>query len=175
MSEDRGQPAAGGEGLGPAPFDTPPGGYAQGGQAPGWRPAPPDPEVAARYHRLGRRAMWLGGLSLLFSLFFYPLGIVAGILALVLGVRALRAARPYRDRVQGAVPGVVMGCVGLAFSLLVTAFAVLLYNEISTYTKCRDTANTISDETQCKDAFARALEKKLHLKRGSFDGGKLPF
>lgn len=175
MSEDRGQPRVGGEGLGPAPFDTPPAGYPQGGRAPDLRPAPPGPEIAARYHRLGRRALWMGGLSLLLSLFFYPLGIITGIFALAFGVRALRAARPYRDRVPGAVPGLVMGCVGLAFSLLVTAFAVLLYHEISTYTKCRDTANTISDENQCKDAFARGLEKKLHLKPGSFDGSKLPF
>jgi hypothetical protein len=119
--------------------------------------------------------MWLGGLSLLLALFTYPLGIVAGLAALIVGVLALRVARPYRARVPGAVPGVVMGAIGLVCSLLVMALTAVLYNEITAYTRCRDVANTITDENQCKDALARALEKKLHLKPGSVDSRTMPF
>jgi hypothetical protein len=68
-----------------------------------------------------------------------------------------------------------MGAIGLVFSLLVTIISAFLYNEISAYTRCRDAANTITDENQCKDAFARALEKKLHLKPGSVHTRKMPF
>lgn len=118
--------------------------------------------------------MWIGGGSILLGVFFAPVGILAGAAALVFGIMALRITAPYDFKARGAVLGLVLGSVGLTFSLLVTGMTVYLYKEISDYTKCQNTANTISDSNQCKTSFARALEKKMHLRRGSINPGNIP-
>jgi hypothetical protein len=100
------------------------------------------------------------------------LGLIMGIVALYVGIRTLRAARRSRSRAPGAVPGIVLASVTLVLSLMGMAFQALFWNELQTYSKCMSAANTITDENQCKDAFSQALEKRLHLAKGSLGGGK---
>lgn len=120
--------------------------------------------------------MWFGGASLLliFTPLFY-LGLVLGVFALVIGVRAIRAAHRAHISAPGAVPGMVMGAIGTVCSLMLVVLWLFLYQELSDYTNCRAAANTISDQNQCKDAFAQAVEKKMHMPKGSLNGQKLPF
>ncbi|GAA2147935.1 hypothetical protein [Actinomadura napierensis] len=156
MSEQPGRPAHPVE-QGRDPAGPPPG-------APlGPPPGPPPVE------RTGRRALWLGIVALLTSFFFYPLGLVLGVAALVIGIRARRRARTARGAAPGAVPGIVLGSVGLAFSALSVALTVFLWPELSGYQECLGASNTGADKTACKHEFYPKIEKKLDLPAGSMD------
>ncbi|MFB4297951.1 hypothetical protein [Actinomadura sp. NTSP31] len=155
MSEQPGRPAHPVE-QGRDPAGPPPG-------TPLGPPGPPPVE------RTGRRALWLGIVALLTSLFFYPLGLVLGVAALVIGIRARRRARTARGAAPGAVPGIVLGSVGLAFSALSVALTVFLWPELSGYQECLGASNTGADKTACKHEFYPKIEKKLDLPAGSMD------
>ncbi|MWA06321.1 hypothetical protein F8568_039465 [Actinomadura sp. LD22] len=156
MSEQPGRPAHPVE-QGRDPAGPPP------GPAPGPMGPPPGPPPV---ERTGRRALWLGVVALVTSLFFYPLGLVLGVAALVIGIRARRRARTARAVAPGAVPGIVLGSVGLAFSALSVALTVFLWPELSGYQECLGAANTGTDKTACKHEYFPKIEKKLDLPRG---------
>lgn len=143
---------------------------AQPEDRPGGRPAgqPPAGPPQTR-QRTGWRALWLGCIALLTSFFFYPVGLVLGIAALVVGVKARRSARRDGAAAPGAVPGIVLGVVGLAFSLMSVSLTVFLWSELSGYQECLSTANTSLDEESCKDEFYPRIEDKLGLPSGSME------
>ncbi|HEY8481002.1 MAG TPA: DUF4190 domain-containing protein [Spirillospora sp.] len=133
------------------------------GRPAGQPPAGPPPTT----QRTGWRALWLGGIALVTSFFFYPVGLVLGIAALVVGFRARREARRDHAVAPGAVPGIVLGAVGLMFSLMSVSLTVYLWSELSGYQKCLSTSNTSADEQSCKDEFYPRIEEKLGLPAGS--------
>ncbi|MBO2452109.1 DUF456 domain-containing protein [Actinomadura barringtoniae] len=142
---------------------------------PAWRPpsrgdgpTPPRPDDAA-VARLGRRSLWLGLGATVISLFFFPAGLLLGIPALVIGIRARKAAKAGLTAAPGAVPGIVFGTIGLVLALMVLAMTIFIWPEQSDYTKCTDKANTQQDEKACKDAFVRSLEKKFNMPEGKLD------
>lgn len=137
---------------------------------PDGRPAGPPPAgPPPTTQRTGWRALWLGGIALVTSFFFYPVGLVLGIASLVVGVRARRAARQGHGVAPGAVPGMVLGAVGLVFSLMSVSLTVFLWSELSGYQECLSTANTSLDEESCKDEFYPRIEDKLGLPSGSME------
>ncbi|MFA1549045.1 DUF4190 domain-containing protein [Actinomadura chokoriensis] len=136
---------------------------------PDGRPAGEPPAGPSQARQTGLRALWLGGIALLTSLFFYPLGLVLGIAALVVGIKARRQARATRDSVPGAVPGMVMGAIGLATSVLMVAMAVFLRTEFSGYWDCVNAANTNTDQQVCRDEYYPQFEDKLDLPPGWMD------
>ncbi|TDC60237.1 hypothetical protein E1200_30795 [Actinomadura sp. GC306] len=142
---------------------------AQPEDRPDGRPAGQPPAGPRQPQRSGWRALWLGGIALLTSFFFYPLGLVLGIAALVVGVRARRAARASAGSAPGAVPGIVLGSVGLAFSVLSVSLTVFLWSELSGYQNCLGTANTATDEQTCQDEYYPKIEDKLGLPAGSME------
>ncbi|GAA4236984.1 hypothetical protein GCM10022254_47890 [Actinomadura meridiana] len=117
----------------------------------------------------GRRALWLGAIALLTAFFFYPLGLVLGVAALVVGVRAHRTARRAQGSEPGAVPGIVLGAVGLAFSLLFVSVTAYLWTELNGYQKCVAGSNTTADEKACKSEYYPRIEDKLGLPSGYMD------
>lgn len=139
---------------------------------PDGRPAGEPPAGQTEARQGGVRALWLGGIALVTSLFFYPLGLVLGIAALVVGIKARRAARATggaggaRQAVPGAVPGMVMGGIGLAMSLVMVAGAIVLRTEFSGYWDCVNASNTHTDEQACRDEYYPKIEDKLDLPRG---------
>jgi hypothetical protein len=155
---------------------TSPGGEQPGRPEPDFTaPPPPDPDALKRN---GRRALWLGIGAIFLSLFqaiYLPLGLIFSVLAIVFGVRTVRRARRERGVAPGAVAGVVMGSIGLAVSIPVLSVNLFLRTEIEQYGTCRDAANTITDERACKDAFARSLEEKFNLRKGSLSSEDIPF
>ncbi|MDL4776172.1 MULTISPECIES: DUF4190 domain-containing protein [Thermomonosporaceae] len=109
----------------------------------------------------GLRALLLGGLALVFALFFFPAGLILGIAAVVVGIRARRQAKGRRATAPGAAGGIVLGSIGLVvvvFSITVTA---LLWPQMSAYQDCLGAANTVSDEKACKTTYVHELEKKF--------------
>lgn len=140
-----------------------------GPKGPGGPPGPVD--------RTGRRALWLGLLSLV--LLFIPLlgylVAIPAIAAIVLGVRARRSARRNQGTAPGALPGIVLGSIGLVLFVAAVAVQIVLYSELQQYSKCRSAANTITAETRCKDQLAREIEDRLGLPDGTLKGSSLPF
>ncbi|TYB48458.1 hypothetical protein [Actinomadura chibensis] len=155
MSEHQGRPAP--------PEDRP------GGRPVGEPPAGPDLVPPQPRHRTGWRALWLGGIALVTAFFFYPLGLVLGIAALVVGIRARRAARRTRGAAPGAVPGIVLGSIGLVFSILSVSLTAYLWSELSGYQSCVSGSNTTADKQACQDEYYPRIEKKLDLPAGSMD------
>ncbi|HLV72111.1 hypothetical protein FHX41_5311 [Actinomadura hallensis] len=144
-----------------------PGPPAQPEDRSGERPAGQPPTGPTRTQRAGWRALWLGGIALLTSFFFYPLGLVLGVASLVVGVRARRAAREGGDGAPGALPGIVLGSVGLALSVLSVSMTLFLWSELSGYQDCLSTSNTKTDEQACQDEYYPKIEEKLGLPEGS--------
>ncbi|XVQ12150.1 DUF4190 domain-containing protein [Spirillospora sp. CA-255316] len=117
--------------------------------------------------RAGRRALWLGGGALILTPFFFPVGLVLGIAALVVGIKARKQAVRERSTAPGAVGGIVLGAVGLAMASFWLAVTALLWPELSGYQECLGSANTRTDETACRDRYFSEIEKKLNLPDGS--------
>ncbi len=155
------------------------------GTQPGWNdddtetppPAPPPPQqpppiidkaAIAKITKSGKTALWLGAAALILSLLVVYLGIIAGIAAIVVGFRAQAAGRRVPMRVPGAMAGIVMGIAGSVLSLLMISLLLYVWSDWQAYTKCRDRANTIADETVCKDTLSRAIEHKFGFPKGSF-------
>ncbi|MGP4024786.1 hypothetical protein [Actinomadura sp. 3N407] len=146
-----------------------PGPPAQPEDRPDGRPAGRPPAGPPKSRQTGWRALWLGGIALLTAVFFYPLGLVLGVAALVVGIRARRAARRGGDPAPGAVPGIVLGSIGLVFSVLSVSLTMFLWSELSGYQNCLSTSNTGTDKQACRDEYYPKIEDKLGLPRGSMD------
>ncbi|MGH3390725.1 MAG: DUF4190 domain-containing protein [Actinomadura sp.] len=129
---------------------------------------PPSPaKPAGEVERGGWRALWLGGGGVLLAIFFAPLGLIAGIAALVTGVKARGRARRSHGAAPGAVGGIVLGTIGLLFSSVALAMTAFLWQELSGYQTCLNGANTNADRQSCQEAWFPRIEQKLGLPRGS--------
>ncbi|GAA3982161.1 hypothetical protein GCM10023085_75520 [Actinomadura viridis] len=117
--------------------------------------------------RSGWRALWLGGGALLLTPFFFPVGLFLGIAALVVGIRARRRAGRRRVGAPGAVGGIVLGAIGLAMASFWFAVTAFLWTELNGYQTCLTSANTTTDEKNCRDRYFTDIEKKLNLPAGS--------
>jgi hypothetical protein len=131
------------------------------------QPGSGDPQMA----RADRRALWIGIAALLMSLFSPFLGLIMAAVALYVAIRTVRAIRRAGSKASSAVYGIVLASIALVISIFITSFQILLWNELQSYHDCMSLANTITDESHCKDSFARSFEKKLHLPKDSFKGG----
>jgi predicted PurR-regulated permease PerM len=91
-------------------------------------------------------------------------GIVLGLVAIVLGVLALRRVRQGRAAGRGmAITGVVLGTLGLLLSLAFIALTVWVFNSSggSTLTECMSNADGDQAKVrECQDEFQRNLENR---------------
>ena len=118
--------------------------------------------------------MALGVLSLL-GLFLasglrHAIYVVAGTLAIGalaawLGSTAMSRARRGRSgRPRGAVAGVVLGLLGLAFSGLTLIVFALFWNQLSAYWNCSSGANTLTAQQACQHQLSQTISNDF----GSF-------
>jgi hypothetical protein len=119
--------------------------------------------------RSGLRALWLGIGALVLTPFFFPVGLVLGIAALIIGIRARKRAGQARATAPGALPGIILGSIGLAMATIWLAVTVTLWPELSGYQECLSSANTTTDETACQDRYFAEIESKLGLPKGSME------
>jgi predicted PurR-regulated permease PerM len=91
-------------------------------------------------------------------------GILLGLVAIVLGVVALRRVRKGRAAGRGmAIAGVVLGTLGLLLSLAFIALTVWVFNSSggSTLTECLSNADGDQAKIQqCQDDFQRKFEDR---------------
>ena len=151
----------------------PPGGRGPqpGGTLPAGRQLPP-PEPAVRQRALA--ALLLGALSLIgltLGLGNLRRGIYVAILALLfaaaavwLGVTASKMARRGRTaRPRSAVGGVVLGGLGLAFSVLWLLVLAVFWPQLSTYYSCLSGANTVTAQQACHKQFTDSVGSEVSL------------
>ncbi|MFV2176146.1 hypothetical protein ACFHW2_40785 [Actinomadura sp. LOL_016] len=158
---------------GPRPWGTPEQGQQGQQQGPWGQPQRPQGEPAKPGQRPGERSswrsLWLGGLALLTAFFFYPLGLVLGVAALVVGVRSRRTARREHGSAPGAAAGIVLGSIGLVLASLSVALTAYLWSELSGYQSCVGSANTGIDRQTCQDEWFPKIEDRMGLPEGSMD------
>jgi hypothetical protein len=134
-------------------------------------PPPPLPPTAAE--RGGMRALFLSLTGLL--LLFLPIpgvaliGLALLIGGVVTGIRARRRARRILTRAPGAIAGVIVGTIGLAFAVAGIVLGAMVATEFTDYQKCRSSALTITDRDTCQDRYFPKIEHRLHLPEGSMD------
>jgi predicted PurR-regulated permease PerM len=91
--------------------------------------------------------------------------LVIGALAAWLGSTAVSRARKGRTRRPGgAVAGIVLGLLGLAFSGLTLIVFALFWNQLSTYWNCSSAANTLTAQQACQHQLSRTISNDF----GSF-------
>ena len=148
----------------PVPYGVP-----TGPGAPPPYPARPvgTPEQIAHARRLARLALVTAVTAPLVSLLQLPyttvLGLGFGLLAIVLGVRARRAAVVAHHSEAGGVVAIVLGSVGLAFIGVVIATYIVFWGEVTSYQDCMSGANTKQAERSCSDQLVDDARRRIGL------------
>ena len=92
--------------------------------------------------------------------------LVIGALAAWLGSTAVSQARKGRTgRPRGAVAGIVLGLLGLAFSGLTLILFALFWNQLSAYWNCSGGANTLTAQQACQHQLSQTISNDF----GSFE------
>jgi predicted PurR-regulated permease PerM len=135
------------------------------------RPAsPPDPVVQQRaWTAMAMGALSLGGLFLASGLrhaIYVIVGtLVIGAVAAWLGSTAMSQARKSRTgRPRGAVAGLILGLLGLAFSGLALIVFAMFWTQLSTYWNCSSGANTLTAQQACQHQLSQTISNEF----GSF-------
>jgi hypothetical protein len=80
-------------------------------------------------------------------------GLVLGMTGLWLGVFAQRAALAKGKRAPEAVGAIVWSSIASLLSLMILAFSLIFYTQLSQLSNCLRTATTISAQNQCETNF----------------------
>jgi len=97
------------------------------------------------------------------SLFVFPIGLVLGIAAIVIAIRAHKLGAGSRTPVTGVVPAIVLASFGLAVAGLQLVVTAMLFPELNSRQECLSSANTTTDEQVCKDRFLTQVAKKFGI------------
>jgi uncharacterized membrane protein len=106
----------------------------------------------------------LGIISLLFTIFLPPVGVVLGILALIFGIIGVRRARRGEATNRGqALAGAITGGIGLVISIvIVTILGVFVFthrSQIDQYTRCLQNAHTQHARDVCSQEFRNSINR----------------
>ncbi|MGH3344288.1 MAG: hypothetical protein ACRDPK_15750 [Carbonactinosporaceae bacterium] len=99
-------------------------------------------------------------MGLVVSLWFFPLALVPGAVAVIVGTRVLRRAKRAEARAPGALTAIIMGALLLCFALVVNVAVAVFATEIGTFQDCAGGANTHIAERDCRDALQRAVQQR---------------
>ena len=130
----------------------------------------PPPDSALRQRAVA--ALSLGVLSLLglaLGLGNLRRGILVAALMLVFGLTAIwlgatasrRARRTGTARPRGAVSGIVLGSLGLAFSALWLLVLAVFWPQLNTYYNCMASASTNAAQQVCRTQFTNSVGGEL--------------
>ena len=129
--------------------------------------SPPDPAVQQRaWTAAAMGALSLGGLflasGLRHAIYVVAGTLVIGALAAWLGSSAVSQARKGRTgRPRGAVAGIVLGLLGLAFSGLALIVFAVFWNQLSTYWNCSSGANTLTAQQACQHQLSNTISNEF--------------
>jgi hypothetical protein len=131
---------------------------------------PAQPQEKEKRAPLDLRTRWARGLALgaivctllaiWYSISDFPTwligagaGLVLGLVGLWLGVFAQRAALAKGKRAPAAVTAIVWSTIASLLSLIIIAFSLIFYTQLSQLSHCERTATTISAQNQCETNF----------------------
>jgi predicted PurR-regulated permease PerM len=129
--------------------------------------SPPDPAVQQRaWTALGLSLLSLLGLYLASGLrhaIYVVIGtLVIGAVAAWLGSTAMsRAKRGRTRRPGGAMAGLILGLIGLAFSGLTLIVFAVFWSQLSTYWNCTSGANTLTAQQACQNQLSQAMRNEI--------------
>ena len=91
-----------------------------------------------------------------------------GAIALWLGVSAVvRSRRTGSGRPRGAVSAIILGGIGVLFSILLLVTFTVLWKQLSAYSRCMAGANTPTAQQACRDQLTRSLNAETSRFRSS--------
>jgi hypothetical protein len=91
------------------------------------------------------------------------LSLLAGALALWLGVSAIAASRrAAAGKPRGAVSAIVLGGIGVLFSALLLITFTVLWQQLSTYSRCMQSANTLAAQHACQHQLTRSVNAETN-------------
>ena len=91
--------------------------------------------------------------------------LVIGAVAAWLGSPAMSQAKRGRPRRPGgALAGLILGLIGLAFSGLTLIVFAVFWNQLSTYWSCTSGANTLTAQQACQHQLSKTISNEF----GSF-------
>ncbi|MBW3547188.1 MAG: DUF4190 domain-containing protein [Actinobacteria bacterium] len=108
----------------------------------------------------GVAALVCGGLAALFSIWFFPLGVlVLGAAAVVLGIMGLRRAkRGEATNKSQAAAGLALGIVGMViFGARTAAFVSQHREELTSFNECVQAASSDEEREQCQRRFEEEI------------------
>ncbi len=122
---------------------------------PGDRPAKASTSARLRAGRAGLVA----GMAIIMAIAVPPVGIVLGLLAVTMAVRAARAPGSGQGLMAGAagLAGTAAVLVGIALSVVLALF----WTELRTYYDCSAGANTRQAEQRCDTELSDVLDERL--------------
>jgi len=88
--------------------------------------------------------------------------LLIGALAAWLGGTATsRARRAGTARPRSAVPGTILGILGLSFSAVTLIVFALFWSELSAYSNCLSGANTVTAQQACQHQFSQTISSDI--------------
>jgi hypothetical protein len=135
----------------------------------------PPPDSATRQRALA--GLTLGALSMIglaLGLGNLHRGIYVAVLSLLFAVTAIwlgaganrRARRSATARPRGGTSGIVLGCLGLAFSALWLLVLAVFWPQLNTYYNCMGGANTVAAQQACRTQFTNSVGGEFSVLRG---------
>jgi hypothetical protein len=131
---------------------------------------PPNPALEAHARRSGRHAIVYAVVGFVLPFFLLPLGIFYLVIALavdvgaiVLAVRARRAAAAVDRAPAASIVATVMASLGIAFVVAAGAVTAVFWDEISTYRECSAGANTHAAKTACEEGLSDDVLRRLRF------------
>ena len=90
--------------------------------------------------------------------------VIGAVAAWLGGTARSQARRAGTGRPRGAVAGMVLGLLGLAFSGLALFVFAVFWNQLSTYWTCTSGANTLTAQQACQHQLSQTITNEF----GSF-------
>ena len=90
--------------------------------------------------------------------------VIGAVAAWLGGTARSQARRAGTGRPRGAVAGIVLGLLGLAFSGLALFVFAIFWNQLSTYWNCTSGANTLTAQQACQHQLSQTISNEF----GSF-------
>ena len=87
--------------------------------------------------------------------------VIGAVAAWLGGTARSQARRAGTGRPRGAVAGMVLGLLGLAFSGLALFVFAVFWNQLSTYWNCTSGANTLTAQQACQHQLSQTISNEF--------------
>ncbi|MFC7331193.1 DUF4190 domain-containing protein [Marinactinospora rubrisoli] len=123
---------------------------------------PPTPDAEGREPTVERGGLW----GLFFStagLLLPPFGLLLSVFGITQGHRARRAAKASNGLAPGALLSVIVGWIGVLFSVFAIAGYAMFWSEYTTWRDCSAAAHTVATQTNCDNGLRESLAERTGL------------